>query len=62
MCVWGREGGIKRYVRKRETLPVQAPTAGERSEGEEMFAELAAAIEKPPKREWKENSWIRPIT
>ena len=27
-----------------------------------MFAALAATIEKPPKREWAENSWIRPVT
>ena len=27
-----------------------------------MFAELAAAIVKPLKREWKENSWIGPGT
>ena len=30
MCVWGRRG-VKRYVRKRETLPLQPPAAGERS-------------------------------
>ena len=59
--VWGR-WGLKRYVRKRETLPVQPPAAGKRSEGEEMFTELGAAIEKSPKREWEENSWIRPGT
>ena len=38
------------------------PAAGERTEGEEMFAKLADAIDKPPKREWVENSWIRPGT
>ena len=61
MRVWGRRG-VKRYVRKRETLPVQPSAAGERSEEEEMFAELAAAINKPPRREWAENAWIRPGT
>ena len=49
-------------MRERETLPVQPPAAEERTEGEEMFATLAAIIEKPPKREWAENSWIRPGT
>ena len=59
--IWGR-WGLKRYVRERETLPVQPPAAGERTEGEEMFAKLAGAIEKVPKREWEENAWIRPGT
>ena len=27
-----------------------------------MFAELAAAIVKPPRREWAENAWSRPGT
>ena len=27
-----------------------------------MFAKLVDAIDKPPKREWAENSWIRPGT
>ena len=27
-----------------------------------MFAELAGAIEKLPKRDWEENAWIRPGT
>ena len=27
-----------------------------------MFATLTGAIDKPPKQEWRENSWIRPGT
>ena len=27
-----------------------------------MFAELADAIDKPERRKWKENLWIRPGT
>ena len=46
-------------MRQRESLPVQPPTAGERTEGQEMFSTLAATIKKPPKRERAENSWIR---
>ena len=49
-------------MREQETLPVQLPKEGERSEGEEMFAKLVAAIDKPPKREWRVNSWICPGT
>ena len=41
--MWDRRG-LKRYVRKRETLPVQPPAAGEQTEGEEMFSKLAEAI------------------
>ena len=48
--------GLKRYVREQETLPVQPPAAREQTEGEEMFSELASAIEKLPKREWEENA------
>ena len=59
--IWGR-WGLKRYVRERETLPAQPPTARERSEGEKMFTTLAVTIDKPVKREWRENSWIHPIT
>ena len=59
--IWGR-WGLKRYVRERETLPVQPPAAGERTEGGEMFAKLAGTIKKLPKRECAENSWIRPGT
>ena len=47
-------------MREPETLPIQPPAAGEQTEGEEMFAKLAATIDKPPKRELTENSWIRP--
>ena len=49
-------------MRERETIPVQPPAARERTEGEEMFVKLADAIDNPPKREWAENSWIRPST
>ena len=59
--VWGSRG-IKRYVKERETLPVQPPEAGERSEGEEIFARLAATIAKPEKRDRAVSSWIRPGT
>ena len=59
--IWGR-WGLKRYVRERETLPVQPPAVRKRPEGEEMFGSLAVAIKKPQKREWKKKSWIRPGT
>ena len=53
---------MKRYVKERETLPVQPPEAGERTEDEELFARLAATIEKPEKRDRAVSSWIRPGT
>ena len=48
MKIWGSRG-IKRYIKERETLPVQPPEAEERSEGEEIFTQLAATIAKPEK-------------
>ena len=50
MKVWGSRG-LKHYVKERKTLPVQPPEAGEWSEGEEIFARLAATIAKPEKRD-----------
>ena len=47
-------------MREQEILPVQSPTARELSEGEEIIATLAGAINEPPKQERRENSWIRP--
>jgi hypothetical protein len=55
-------GGLKRYRRKRETLPVEPLKVGEGTKLEDMFAALAIAIEKPEKRDRPENSWIRPGT
>ena len=55
-------GGLKRYSKKRETLPVDPLKVGEGSELEDMFCTLQAAIDKPEKRKWPENNWIRPGT
>ena len=53
--IWG-SGGLKRYIKERETLPVQPLKARERSKGEEMFATLVAAVDKPEQRAWPENA------
>ena len=59
--MWGIRG-LKRYAKEQETLPVQPPEAGERSEREEMFAGLAATIPKPQKRDRAVSAWICPGT
>ena len=49
-------------MKRRQRFPLQLPKTGPADEGEKLFEEIKAKIEKPPKRKWEENAWIRPGT
>ena len=58
----GKKGSLKRYRKRIETLPMEMPAIGPRTEGEAEFEELQGKVETPPRREWPVYNWIRPGT
>ena len=50
------------YIRRRSRFPVRPQRMATQSHAEQIFEQLKATCEAPPKRERKENVWIQPAT
>ena len=50
------------YIRRRSRFPVRLQRMATHSHVEQIFEQLKATCEAPPKRERKENVWIQPAT
>ena len=58
----GDTKGMKRYRKGLEKCPLNLPTFGPLTEGENVVEVLQDTVVKPTPREFAENQWIRPST